>query len=154
MTLKEKQEEIIEEFSVFDFLDSNDAWQEKYNYLIDLGKKLPRIDESKKNEETYIFGCQSDVWLDYTIRNGRIYFVADSNGIIPKGIISLLIRVLDGEKPKEIMNADLYFIEKIGLQEHLMHTRSNGLVNMVKKMKMAALKSLSSDEVAQSNSNE
>lgn len=149
MTLQEKQSEIIEEFATFDFLDPIEAWEEKYNHLIDLGKKLPKIDDDKKNDETYIFGCQSDVWLDYSIKDGRIYFSADSNGIIPKGIISLLIRVLDGEKPDDIINADLNFIEEIGLQEHLMHTRSNGLVNMVKKMKMAALKAISSNEATQ-----
>lgn len=136
MSLEEKQEEIIDEFAIFD------DWMEKYEYLIDLGKDLPKIEEEKKTKDRIIEGCQSQVWLDSAFENGKMHFKADSDAIITKGIIGLLIRVLDDETPEDIVKSDLYFIDKIGLHEHLSPTRSNGLVSMVKKMKMAALQSL------------
>lgn len=136
MSLEEKQEEIIDEFAIFD------DWMEKYEYLIDLGKDLPKIEEEKKTKDRIIEGCQSQVWLDSAFENGKMHFKADSDAIITKGIIGLLIRVLDDETPENIVKSDLYFIDKIGLHEHLSPTRSNGLVSMVKKMKMAALQSL------------
>lgn len=134
MTLEEKQQSIIEEFSIFD------DWQDKYQYIIDLGKELPKLDENKKTDDNIIQGCQSLVWLDSEFENGVMKYSADSEGNIPKGIISLLISVLNEEKPEDIVKADLHFIKDIELQEHLMPTRSNGLASMVKKMKMAALK--------------
>jgi cysteine desulfuration protein SufE len=132
-TLKEIQEEIIEEFSVFD------DWMDKYNYLIDLGKSLPQIEEKYKTNEYLISGCQSRVWLHADFENGKVIFTADSDAIITKGIIGLLVRVLSGRKPEEIMETDLFFIDKIGLKENLTPTRSNGLVSMIKQMKMYAL---------------
>jgi len=116
-----------------------DDWMDKYEYLISLGKELPLIDESKKVEENIIKGCQSRVWLAADLEDGKIEFTADSDAIITKGIISLMIRVLTDNSPKEIANADLFFIDKVGLKEHLSPTRSNGLVSMVKQMKMYAL---------------
>lgn len=134
MTLKDKQEEIIDEFSIYD------DWMEKYEYLIELGKDLPLIAESKKTEDRLIEGCQSRVWLDADFSNGKMIFTADSDAIITKGIIGLLIRVMNGESPKEIATTDLFFIRAIGLEEHLSPTRANGLLSMVKKMKLEALK--------------
>lgn len=134
MTLEEKQIAIIEEFSMFD------DWMQKYEYIIELGKDLPKIDESKKTEDRIIEGCQSRVWLDAAFEDGKMKFSADSDAIITKGIIGLLIQVLNEEKPEEIVKTDLHFIKDIGLHEHLSPTRSNGLASMVKKMKMAALK--------------
>ena len=133
MSIKERQEEVIEEFAMFD------DWMDKYEYLISLGKELPLIDESKKVEENIIKGCQSRVWLAADLEDGKIEFTADSDAIITKGIISLMIRVLTDNSPKDIANADLFFIDKVGLKEHLSPTRSNGLVSMVKQMKMYAL---------------
>ena len=132
-TIQEKQDEIVSEFEVFD------DWMEKYEYLIDLGKDLPLIQEELKTEERLIEGCQSKVWLDSSIENGKMKLAADSDAIITKGIIGLLIRVLNNEAPEAVAKADLHFIKEIGLQEHLSITRSNGLVSMVKKMKMTAL---------------
>jgi cysteine desulfuration protein SufE len=132
-TLKEIQEEIIEEFSVFD------DWMDKYNYLIDLGKSLPQIEEKYKTNEYLISGCQSRVWLYAGFEEGKVVFTADSDAIITKGIIALLVRVLSERRPEEIMETDLYFIDKIGLKENLTPTRSNGLVSMIKQMKMYAL---------------
>ena len=132
-TLKEIQEEIIEEFSVFD------DWMDKYNYLIDLGKSLPQINEKYKTNDYLISGCQSRVWLHAEFQDGKVVFTADSDAIITKGIIALLVRVLSERKPEEIMETDLYFIDKIGLKENLTPTRSNGLVSMIKQMKMYAL---------------
>jgi cysteine desulfuration protein SufE len=132
-TLKEIQEEIIEEFSAFD------DWMEKYNYLIDLGKSLPQINEKYKTNDYLISGCQSRVWLHAEFQDGKVVFTADSDAIITKGIIALLVRVLSERKPKEIMETDLFFIDKIGLKENLTPTRSNGLVSMIKQMKMYAL---------------
>lgn len=131
--LQERQDEIIEEFSVFT------DWMDKYSYIIDLGKDLPEMAEEKKSEQILIKGCQSKVWLDANLANNEISFKADSDAIITKGIIALLIRVLSGLSPEEVMNADLYFIDKIGLHENLSPTRSNGLASMVKQMKMYAL---------------
>jgi cysteine desulfuration protein SufE len=136
MTLQEIQEEIISEFDVFD------DWMDKYEYIIDLGKELPIIDSLKKTDDRLIEGCQSKVWLDATVVDGKMQFTADSDAIITKGIIGLLIRVLNEQTPEAVATADLFFIQKIGLQEHLSPTRSNGLVGMVKKLKMSALKAL------------
>ena len=137
MNLTEKQEEIIQEFEVF-----ND-WMEKYEYIIDLGKDLPKIDEAQKTEDRLIEGCQSRVWLNSHFENGRMHFTADSDAIITKGIIGLLIRVLNEETPESIAKADLFFIGKIGLQEHLSPTRANGLLGMVKRLKLEAIKHIS-----------
>lgn len=130
MTINERQDEVIEEFEMFD------DWMDKYEYLITLGKELPLIDESKKIEENIIKGCQSRVWLAANEKEGKVHFTADSDAIITKGIISLMIRVLTDSDAKDIANADLYFIDKVGLKEHLSPTRSNGLVSMVKQMKL------------------
>jgi len=137
MTLEEKQAEIKAEFLIFD------DWMDKYEYLIELGKDLPLIEESKKTNDRLIEGCQSRVWLETEIIDGRMMFTADSDAIITKGIIGLLIRVLNNEEPKDIATVDLHFIREIGLQEHLSPTRANGLLSMVKKMKINALKALS-----------
>ena len=136
MTLQEKQEEVIEDFAIYD------DWMEKYEYLIELGKDLPKIAEEKKTEDRIIEGCQSKVWLDATFVDGKMHFTADSDAIITKGIIGLLIRVMDNETPEEILKNELFFIDRIGLHEHLSPTRSNGLASMVKKMKMASLVAL------------
>lgn len=134
MSIEERQQELIAEFG-----DIND-WMDRYGYIIDLGNALPEIDESKKTPQNLIEGCQSRVWLDAeTDDEGRIHYTADSDAIIVKGIISLLISVLNGHTPDEIINADLHFINDIGLGEHLSPTRSNGLVAMVKQMKMYAM---------------
>lgn len=132
-SIDEIQDEIIDEFSVFD------DWMDKYALLIDLGNSLPPIEEKYKTNENLIEGCQSRVWLQADYRDGRIWFEAESDAIIVKGIVSLLVRVLSGRIPDEILNADLYFIDRIGLTEHLSPTRSNGLVAMVKQMRMYAL---------------
>jgi cysteine desulfuration protein SufE len=136
MTLQEKQEEVIEDFAIYD------DWMEKYEYLIELGKDLPKIGEAKKTEDRIIEGCQSKVWLDSEFVDGKMHFTADSDAIITKGIIGLLIRVMDNETPEEILQNELFFIDRIGLHEHLSPTRSNGLASMVKKMKMASLVAL------------
>lgn len=133
MTINQIQDSIVEEFSVFD------NWMDRYQQLIEYGKDLPPIDERKRTEQYLIQGCQSKVWLDADLREGKIYFTADSDAIITKGIVALLIKVMSGRTPDEILNADLYFIDKIGLKENLSPTRSNGLVAMVKQMRMYAL---------------
>ena len=133
MTLTEIQDEIIQEFSVFD------DWMDRYNYLIELGNSLPAIDPKFKTDEYLISGCQSKVWLNAEYRDGIMEYTAESDAIIVKGIVALLIRALNHQKASEIMSANLYFIEKIGLKENLSPTRSNGLVAMVKKMKIYAL---------------
>ncbi len=133
-TIQEKQDEIVSEFEVFD------DWMEKYEYLIDLGKDLPLIQEELKTDERLIEGCQSRVWLNAAFTDGKMQFSADSEAIITKGIIGLLIRVLNDEKPETVIKTDLKFISDIGLQEHLSPTRANGLNGMIKKMKMEALK--------------
>lgn len=136
MTIQEKQAEIIADFAIFD------DWMEKYEYIIDLGKDLPLIDPHKKTADRLIEGCQSQVWLDAAVVENRIHFTADSDAIITKGIIGLLIRVFDNEKPEDIAKSDLHFIQEIGLQEHLSPTRSNGLVSMITKIKLLALSAL------------
>lgn len=132
-TINETQDEIVNEFSEFE------DWMDKYALLIDLGNSQESLDEQYKTPENLIEGCQSRVWLHADYHDGKVYFHAESDAIIVKGIISLLIQVLSGHTPDEILNADLYFIEKIGLKEHLSPTRSNGLVAMVKQMNMYAL---------------
>ena len=133
MTINEVQDKIIDEFSFFE------DWMDKYNLLIDIGKELPVIDTKFKVKDFLIEGCQSKVWLHPQIDNGRISFTADSDAIITRGIVSLLIKVLSGRTPDEIMSADLYFIEKIGLRQNLSPTRSNGLLSMVRQMKLYAM---------------
>ena len=133
MTIEEKQKEIIDEFSLFE------DWMDKYNYLIELSRDLPEMDPNKKTEENLIEGCQSKVWLDAHMDGNKLVFLADSDAIITKGIIALLIRVLSGHKPEEIKNADLFFIDQIGLKENLSPTRSNGLLAMVNKIKAYAM---------------
>ena len=133
MTINEAQDEIIGEFSVFDEL------LDKYEYLIELSGSLPAIGEEHRNEQFLIRGCQSRVWVDAELRDGKIYFTADSDAIITKGIIALLIRVLSGRTPQEIVDSDLYFIDRIGLRENLSPTRANGLLAMIKQMKLYAL---------------
>ena len=132
-TINELQDEVIEEFS--DFED----WMDKYQLLIDLGNEQEPLDEKYKTEENLIDGCQSRVWLQADMEDGRIVFQAESDALIVKGIIALLIKVLSGHTPDEILNADLYFIDKLGLKEHLSPTRSNGLLAMVKQIRMYAL---------------
>ena len=133
MTINEIQDEIIEEFSGLD------DWMDKYQLLIDLGNELAPLDERYKTEQNLIDGCQSRVWLQADYENGQIHFSAESDALIVKGIVSLLIRVLSDHTPQEILDADFYFIEEIGLKEHLSPTRSNGLVAMVKQMRTYAL---------------
>lgn len=132
-TINEIQDEIVEEFSDFD------DWMDKYQLLINLGSEQEPIDEKYKNEQNLIDGCQSRVWLQADLVDGKIIFQAESDALIVKGIVTLLIKVLSGHTPDEILNADLYFIEKIGLKEHLSPTRSNGLLAMIKQMRMYAL---------------
>ncbi len=133
MTINEIQDEIIEEFSGLD------DWMDKYQLLIDLGNELTPLDERYKTEQNLIDGCQSRVWLQADFVDGLIHFTAESDALIVKGIVSLLIRVLSDHTPQEILDADLYFIEEIGLKEHLSPTRSNGLVAMVKQIRAYAL---------------
>ncbi|MCI6618152.1 MAG: SufE family protein [Prevotella sp.] len=133
MTINEKQDEVIAMFE--DFTD----WMDKYQMLIDLGNDLDVLDDRYKTEQNLIDGCQSRVWLQCDEREGRLYFTADSDALIVKGIIALLIRVISGFRPQEILDADLYFIERIGLREHLSPTRSNGLLAMVRQVKAYAL---------------
>lgn len=133
-TIKDVQNEIVEEFSAFE------DWMDKYEYLIDLGKTLPIIDEKDKQEDRLIKGCQSRVWLNTGYRDGRLYFTADSDAIITKGIISLLIRVYNGRTPQEILDSDTAFIERIGLRENLSPTRANGLVSMLEQIREDALR--------------
>ena len=133
MTINELQDEVIEECS--DFTD----WMDKYQLLIDLGNEQPPLDERYKTESNLIDGCQSRVWLQADLVDGKIMLTAESDALIVKGIIALLIRVLNGHTPQEILDADLYFIERIGLRDHLSPTRSNGLLAMVKQIRMYAL---------------
>ena len=132
-TISEVQDEIIEEFSGFD------DWMDKYQLLIDMGSGQEPLPEEYKTEQNLIDGCQSRVWLQADYREGRVVFRAESDALIVKGIVDLLVRVLNGHTPQEILDADLYFIDRIGLKEHLSPTRSNGLVAMLKQMKMYAL---------------
>jgi len=133
MTINETQDQVIEEFSEFE------DWMDKYALLIDLGNTLPPLDDKYKTESNLIEGCQSRVWLQADYVEGKINFQGESDAVIVKGIVSLLIKVLSGHTPQEILDADLYFIDKIGLKEHLSPTRSNGLVSMVKQMRLYAL---------------
>ena len=133
MTINELQDNVIEEFSAFD------DWMDKYALLIDLGNSLPALEDKYKTESNLIEGCQSRVWLQADYEDGKIIFKGESDAVLVKGIVSLLINVLSGHTPQEILDTDLYFIEQIGLKEHLSPTRSNGLVAMVKQMRMYAL---------------
>ena len=133
MSINETQDEIIEEFT------SLDDWMDRYQLLIDLGSEQEPLDEKYKTEENLIDGCQSRVWLQADEENGKVVFRAESDALIVKGIITLLIKVWSGHTPEEILDSDLYFIERIGLKEHLSPTRSNGLLAMVKQMRMYAL---------------
>ena len=134
MTIKEIENEIIEEFEIF-----GDDWEGKYEHLIDLGKTLPKIKEEYKTENRLIKGCQSKVWMHSEVKEGNVIYTADSDAIITKGMVALMIRVLSNQKANDIVNADLDFINKIGLKEHLSPTRANGLVSMIKQMKLDAL---------------
>lgn len=133
MTINEAQDEVIEEFN--DFTD----WMDKYQLLIDLGGELNALGEQYKNDDNLIDGCQSRVWIQCDVKDGQLFFTADSDALIVKGIIALLIKVLSGHTAKEILDADLYFIGRIGLKDHLSPTRSNGLLAMVKRIKSYAL---------------
>jgi cysteine desulfuration protein SufE len=133
MTIQEIQDTIVEEFSMFE------NWMQRYEYIIELGKSLPLIEEKYKTEENTIKGCQSKVWVHAELKNDRLMFTADSDAIITKGIIAVLIRVFSNQKPAAIIAANANFIDKIGLKEHLSPTRANGLVNMIKQLKMYAL---------------
>jgi cysteine desulfuration protein SufE len=133
MTIQELQDEIIADFGLFD------DWEQKYEYLIELGKDLPLIDERYKTEANLIKGCQSRVWLHADYLNGKLFFTADSDAIITKGLVSMVIRVLSGHTPAEIASAEIYFIDAIGLKNHLSSTRSNGLLSMLKQIKLYAL---------------
>lgn len=132
-TIKETEEEITDEFSLFD------SWEEKYEYIIDLGKKLEPLDEKFKVGENIIKGCQSTVWLTSEFKNGKVFYKADSDALIVKGLVSMLIKVLSGREPDEILDAKLDFIKDIGMMTHLAQTRSNGLLAMVKQIKNYAL---------------
>ena len=133
MKIKEIQDQIVEEFDIFD------SWMDKYEYLIELGKSVPVIDDINKTDDNIIKGCQSKVWLHAIEDNGKVNFFADSDAIITKGIISLLIRTFSGQKPQDIIESDLDFIDKIGLRQHLSPNRANGLNNMIKKIKFYAI---------------
>lgn len=133
MKISNIQNEIVEEFDIFD------TWMDKYEYLIELGKSVPKINEENKKEENIIKGCQSKVWLHAEKRDGLVRFYADSDAIITKGIISLLIRIFSNQKPEDIINASLDFIDDIGLRQHLSPNRANGLNNMIKKIKFYAI---------------
>ncbi|MFB5944972.1 SufE family protein [Albibacterium profundi] len=133
MTINDIQDELIDDFSFFE------DWMAKYEYIIQLGKELPLIDDVYKRNEYLIKGCQSQVWLQADLVDGKVVFTADSDAVITKGLVSLMVKVLSNHSPDEIVEADLYFIDNIGLKEHLSPTRANGLVSMVKQMKMYAL---------------
>ncbi|WP_236975715.1 SufE family protein [Membranihabitans maritimus] len=133
MTIKEKQDEIIADFSFFE------DWMDKYEYIIQLGKELPLIDEAFKTDDKLIKGCQSRVWMHAEEKEGKVLFSADSDALITKGLVSLVIKVLSGHSAEDIHNADIYFIDQIGLKSHLSPTRSNGLLSMLKQMKLYAL---------------
>ncbi|MBP3943997.1 SufE family protein [Sphingobacteriaceae bacterium WQ 2009] len=133
MSINELQDELIEDFAFFE------DWMQKYEYIIQLGKELPLIEEHYKTDDYIIKGCQSKVWLQPAFEAGVLNFKADSDAIITKGLVSLMVRVLSGHSPKEIAESDLYFIDKIGLKEHLSPTRANGLLSMVKQMKLYAM---------------
>ncbi len=140
-SINEIQDEVVDEFADLD------DWMDKYQMLIDLGNDLEALDEKYKNEQNLIDGCQSRVWLQCDYRDGALWFTADSDALIVKGIIALLLRVVSGHTPKEIIDADLYFIERIGLREHLSPTRSNGLLAMVKQVKAYALAYMAKENI-------
>jgi cysteine desulfuration protein SufE len=131
-TISEIEEEIIDEFSLFD------SWDEKYEYIIDMGKKLKPLDDVYKKDENKIKGCQSTVWMVSELKDGKVIYKAESDAVIVKGLVSMLIRVLSNHSPREIIEAKLDFIDKIGMKQHLAQTRSNGLLSMVKQMKLDA----------------
>jgi cysteine desulfuration protein SufE len=133
MTIQEIENKITDEFSLFD------DWMDKYNYLIEMGKTLPILDEKFKTDQYLISGCQSRVWLSAELLDGNVVFKADSDAVITKGIVNLLIRVLSNQNPEDILKTDMGFIDRIGLKEHLSPTRSNGLMSMIKQMKLYAL---------------
>ena len=133
MTIADKEAQIISEFAMYD------EWMDKYGYLIEIGKSLPMIDDQYKTDQYLITGCQSKVWLHASLKEGKVFFSADSDAIITKGIVNLLIQVLSDESPEAILSADMNFINAIGLNEHLSPTRSNGLTSMIKQMKLYAL---------------
>ena len=133
MRIEEIENEIIDEFSMFD------DWMGKYEHIIEMGKSLPMIDEKYKTDDRLIKGCQSKVWMHSELKNGKVFFKADSDAIITKGLVAMVIRVLNEHSPDEIINAKMDFVEKIGLKEHLSPTRADGLVNMIKQMKLDAL---------------
>ena len=132
MTIQDKQQEVVEEFAMFD------DWMDKYAYLIELGKDLPKIEEKYKTKQFLISGCQSRVWLHAEIKDGELLLSADSDAVITKGIVSLLIRVLSGHTPDEIISADFNFVNTIGLKDHLSPTRANGLISMIKQIQLYA----------------
>lgn len=133
MGIKEIQEEIVDEFSMFD------DWMQRYEYMIALGKSLPLIEEQYKIDGNLIKGCQSKVWIHAEMKDGKVVFTADSDAIITKGIIAILLRTLSNQSPKDILDADMHYIDEIGLKEHLSPTRANGLVSMIKQLKLYAL---------------
>jgi cysteine desulfuration protein SufE len=133
MNIREIETELVEEFEMFE------DWMEKYNYIIDLGKNLPIMDNKLKTQENLVTGCQSQVYLHGELKDGKVYFTADSDALIPKGIVSILLRVVSGHSPESILNAELKFISEIGLEEHLSPNRANGLMAMVSQMKKYAL---------------
>lgn len=139
-TIQEIENEIVEEFAVYD------DWMDKYAYLIEIGNDLPGMDEAHKTEDNLIQGCQSRVWFHAEMKDGRLWFTADSDAIITKGIAGLLVRVFSGQKPEDIVYADLHFIDEIGLTQHLSPTRSNGLLSMVKQIKMYALAAVAKEQ--------
>jgi cysteine desulfuration protein SufE len=145
LNIAETEQEIVSEFALFD------SWDDKYEYIIDLGKKLPVLDPKFKINENRVRGCQSSVWLVADYRQGKLFFLADSDAVIVKGLISMLIRVLDGRTPDEIINAKMDFIREIGMTTHLAQTRSNGLLSMVKQMKHYALAYKIKDPVPSKN---
>lgn len=133
MIIKELQDEIIDEFAMFD------DWMERYEYIIEMGKSLPLIENQYKTKDNLIMGCQSKVWLHADYQNGKLIFTAESDAILTKGIIALLLRVYSNQTPKDILNSEAFFIDEIGLKEHLSPTRANGLLSMVKQLKLYAL---------------
>lgn len=137
MTIKEKQDALIEDFELFD------DWMDKYEHIIQMGKDLPPIDEQYKTDDNLIKGCQSRVWLHAAYKDGKIYFTADSDALITKGLVSMIVQVLSGHTPKEIVDAELYFVDAVGLKSHLSPTRSNGLLSMLKQIKLYAVAFLS-----------
>jgi len=133
MSIKEIQAEIVDEFSLFD------DWMQRYEYMIGLGKSLPLIEEQYKIDRNLIKGCQSKVWVHAEMKDGKVVFTADSDAIITKGIIAILLRTLSNQSPKDVLEADMHYIDEIGLKEHLSPTRANGLVSMIKQLKLYAL---------------